>query len=118
VQGTVGRGQALTIEDRADEGGDLGTGDERGHGDNDQRKIEGATGNMGDDDGNEREGEVEELAEEAGDELRDSEEELEEPAEVRAEVHALEPADEPADDEDDVEYYDRDGSSHSGDEGN
>jgi len=118
VQGTVGRGQALTIEDSADEGGDLGTGDERGHGDNDQSKSEGAAGNMGEDDGNEREGDVEELEQEAGDELKDSGEESEEPAEVRAEVHALEPGDEPEDDEDDVEYYDRDGSGNSSNEGN
>ena len=60
-----------------DEGGDLGTGDERGHGDNDQSKSEGVAGNMVEDDGNEREGDVEGLAEEARDELRDSGEELE-----------------------------------------
>ena len=118
MQGTIGQGQALTIADNADEGGDLGTGDERGHGDNDQSKSEGTVGNMGEDDGNEREGDVEELAEEAGDELSDSVEESEEPAEVRAEVYVVEPADEPADEEDDVEYYNRDGSGNSGHEGN
>jgi len=55
---------------------------------------------------------------EEGYELRDSGEESKEPAEVYAEVHALEPADEPAHAEDDVAYYDRDGSDSSGDEGN
>ena len=130
MQGTVGRGGAMTIEDSADEGGDLGKCDERAHGDYDPSKSEGAAGNMGEDDGNEREDDVGELAEEAGVELKDSEEYSEEAAEMRAEVHALGAVDEPADqatddpmdetrdDEDDVEYYVRDDGDDSEDEGN
>jgi len=113
-----------------DEGGDLGKGDERAQGDYDQSKGEGATGNMGKDDGNEREDDVGELVEEAGVELRDLEEDSEEPAEVRAEVHTLEAVDKPADqatddpmdesrdDEDNVEYYVRDDGNDSEDERN
>jgi len=129
VQGTVDRGRAMTIEDSADEGGDLSKDDERAHWDYDQSKSEGAAGNMGEDDGNKQEDDVGELAEEAGIELRDSEEDSEEPAEVRAEVHTLEAGDEladqatddlmdePRDDEDEVEYCGMDDGNDSEDEG-
>jgi len=96
----------------------LGTGDERGHGDSSQWKNEGTAGNLVEDKGNEQEGVVEGLVEKPGDKLMDSGEESENPAEVGGEVHALEPADEPVDDEDDIEYYDRDGSGNGGDEEN
>jgi len=120
----------MTIEDSADEGGDLGKCDERAHGDYDPSKSEGAAGNMGEDDVNEWEDDVGELAEEAGVELRDSEEDSEETAEVLVEVHTLEavdepadqateyPMDEPRDDEDDVECYVRDDGDDSENEGN
>ena len=58
MQAIVGRGHTLTIEDSVDKGEDLGTSDERGHGDNGQSQNEGAGGNMGEDNGNEREGDV------------------------------------------------------------
>ena len=130
MQGTGGQSWATTIEDSADEGRDLGKGDERAHGDYDQSKSEGAAGNMGEDDGNEQEDDVGELAEEAGVELRDSEEDSEETAEVHAKVQTLEavdkpvdqamddPMDEPREDEDDIEYYVRDDGDDSKDEGN
>jgi len=121
VQAIVSWGRAPTIVASPQEGGDSGTGDEGGDGDNGQSKSEALVGNMGEDDGNKPVDDVEELAEETADEARDSED-SEEPKEVRAEVDAQEPADEAwdeaADDEDDVEYFITDDRDDSDDEGN
>jgi len=92
----IGWGGAATIGASAHEGGDLGTGDEGGDGDNGQSKSEALAGNVGEDDGNEPVDDMEELVEEAADKA----------------------ADEAADDKDDVEYFITDDRDDSDNEGN
>lgn len=97
MPGTVGRGEAMTIEHRADKYEDLGKGDELPYENYDPSKRYRAAGNMGEDDGHEWENDVGELAEEAEVLLRDSEEDSEGPAEVHAKVYTIELVDELAD---------------------